>query len=120
MVKEAGPLGIAAVVPAGFGQANINQHSVKIEVNDQILPEYLGVFLNSDLCRPQFDRAATGSSRLALDYPAIRKLRILYPVDKREQQRLSAAVMTKLNKVSSLRNEADIVSAEMPKIPGTI
>lgn len=114
-----GTYGIAAIVPTGFGLANINQHSVKIEVdNNQILPEYLCVFLNSDLCRPQLDRAVTGSSRFALDYPAIRNLRILYPVNKREQRRLSAAVMKKLDKASTLRKEADIVSAEMPKIPG--
>ncbi len=113
-----GTYGIAAIVPTGFGPANINQHSVKIETNDQIQPEYQSVFLNSDLSRPQLDRAVTGSSRFALDYPAIRNLRILYPVDKGEQRRLSAVVMAKLDKASALRNEADIVSAEMPKIPG--
>ena len=81
-----GSYGIAAVVPQNFGEANINQHSVKIEVGSDILPEYLAAFLNSELCRPQYDRAVTGSSRLALDYPAIRKLQILVP-PRLEQQR---------------------------------
>ncbi|MHC5058011.1 MAG: N-6 DNA methylase, partial [Planctomycetota bacterium] len=66
-----GTYGIAAVVPKNFGPANINQHSVKIQVDkNRVLPNYLSVFLNSKLCRTQLDRAATGSTRLALDYPA--------------------------------------------------
>lgn len=81
-----GTYGIAAVVPSGFPPANINQHSVKIEVSNEIMPEYLCLFLNSSLCRPQFDRAVTGSSRPAMDYSAIRGLRILYPPDKEEQR----------------------------------
>lgn len=112
-----GTYGIAAVVPPNYGPANINQHSVKLELGDQILPDYLSVFLNSNLCRTQFDRAVTGSSRLALDYPAIRNLRILYPADKDEQRNLAADVLTKMNRVAALRMEADLVSDEMPKIP---
>lgn len=115
-----GTYGIAAVVPASFGPANINQHSVKIEVDkDKILPEYLCVFLNSDLCRPQFDRAATGSSRFALDYPAIRNLRILYPEDKKEQRRLALQVMTKLEEASNLRRQAEYVVEELPRLLGS-
>ena len=81
-----GTYGIAAVVPSGFPPANINQHSVKIEVSDEIMPEYLCLFLNSALCRPQFDRGVTGSSRPAMDYSAIRALRIIFPPDKAEQK----------------------------------
>lgn len=114
-----GTYGVAATVPAGFGPANINQHSVKMEIGGRILPEYLTVFLNSDLCRPQLDRAVTGSSRLALDYPSIRNLRILFPADKNEQLRLSMAVLEKLNQASALRTQADAISDEMPKIPAS-
>jgi type I restriction enzyme S subunit len=115
-----GTYGIAAVVPSGFGPANINQHSVKLEVSEEILPNYLIVFLNSYLCRPQFDRAVTGSSRLALDYPAIRNLRILYPSDKNVQQGLANAVGDKMDRVTALRREAESVKDEIPKIPSEI
>jgi type I restriction enzyme M protein len=115
-----GTYGIAAVVPASFEPANINQHSVKLEIGEEILPDYLVVFLNSDLCRPQFDRAVTGSSRLALDYPAIRNLRILYPADKDVQQSLATAVKNKMDRVTILRHEAETVSDEIPKIPSVI
>lgn len=113
-----GTYGVAAVVPSGFGDANINQHSVKIEVNDEILPEYLSVFLNSRLCRPQFDRAVTGSSRPALDYEAIRNLRILYPSDKNEQQRIATGVMENLHRASLLRREASALDEAMAEVFG--
>ncbi len=112
-----GTYGIAAVVPDEFGPANINQHSVKLELGDEILPDYLSVFMNSDLCRTQFDRAVTGSSRLALDYPAIRNLRILYPASHSEQRKMATLVLGKMDRVAALRKEAEAVSSEMPKIP---
>jgi type I restriction enzyme M protein len=111
-----GTYGIAAVVPKDFGPANINQHSVRVVVDRQeILPEYLCVFLNSDLCRPQFDRAVTGSSRPALDYPAIRNLRILYPPDKADQQDIAGDIMRRLAESSDLRRRADAISDLLPK-----
>lgn len=114
-----GTYGIAAVVPIDFGPANINQHSVRIRVNDDdIIPEYLCVFLNSNLCRPQFDRAVTGSSRFALDYPAIRNLRILYPPDKKEQRRIADDIMKQLAESSKLRRRADAISESMSKVLG--
>ena len=75
-----GTYGIACAVPIDFDEANINQHCVRIEVDtSQVEPEYLAIFLNSNLCKVQMDRAVTGSSRPALDYSAIRNLKILLP-----------------------------------------
>ncbi len=114
-----GTYGIAAVVPSDFGPANINQHSVRMRVNeDEIIPEYLCVFLNSDLCRPQFDRAVTGSSRFALDYPAIGNLRVLYPPDKKEQRKIADDIFRRLSESSDLRRQADAISDILPKILG--
>lgn len=111
-----GTYGVAGVVPKGFAPANINQHSVKIEVNEEIDPSYLCLFLNSELCRAQFDRAVTGSSRLALDYPAIRALRILYPTDKNVQREFVKDAARRLTKSTELRREADAVSASLANI----
>ena len=111
-----GTYGVAAVVPKGFPPANINQHSVKIEVNEHIDPGYLCLFLNSDLCKAQFDRAVTGSSRLALDYPTIKALRILYPPDKEEQQTFVAVAEERLNRAAALRNEAATVSDSLSQM----
>jgi len=88
-----GSYGISAVVPDDIGQANMNQHSVKIEVNgEMILPHYLSHFLNCDLCRRQNDRAVTGGTRPALDYSAIKSLQILFPTSMDEQNKLSQQV----------------------------
>lgn len=115
-----GTYGVAGVVPKGYGPANINQHSVKIQVNREILAEYLCCFLNSELCRPQFERAVTGSTRLALDYPSIRKLRILFPKDTEEQSRIADKVMTRLREASGLQEQADSLVRTLPKIPSLI
>ena len=114
-----GTYGIAAVVPAGFGEANINQHSVRIRVkSDEVLPEYLSVFLNSNLCRPQVDRAVTGSSRLALDYKAIRELKILLPSKKDEQAAIAAAVAKQLSQATALRRQANSLEADIAQVLG--
>lgn len=85
-----GSYGISAVVPDDIGEANMNQHSVKIEVNyEMVLPYYLCHFLNSDLCKTQMDRAVTGGTRPALDYSAIKSLQILYPKDIERQESIS-------------------------------
>lgn len=106
-----GTYGVAAAVPKGFGDANINQHSVKLELGDEVLPEYLSAFLNSRLCRPQFDRGVTGSSRFALDYETIRSLRILYPPDKGQQRQIARAVSRKLAKATTLRRNAEALDS---------
>jgi type I restriction enzyme M protein len=111
-----GSYGIAAVVPENFGEANINQHSVRIRVNDDVLPEYLSVFLNTELCRPQINRAATGSSRLALDYTSVRKLKILLPLDKDEQAKIVKSVMEKLVLSTSLRNQSEQLESQMLQV----
>ena len=102
-----GSYGIAAVVPENFGEANINQHSVRIRVSQDVLPEYLSVFLNSELCRSQIDRAATGSSRLALDYTSVKKLKILLPLDKDEQAKIVRNVTDKLVQANALRAQSE-------------
>jgi restriction endonuclease S subunit len=72
--------GIAATVPDDIGQANINQHIVRIHVNkEEVLPEFLSLILNSKFGKNQTDRAVTGGTRPALDYGSIRRLQILRP-----------------------------------------
>jgi type I restriction enzyme M protein len=111
-----GTYGVAAVVPLGFGEANINQHSVRIRVKtDEVTPEYLSAFLNSNLSRPQVDRAVTGSSRLALDYKAIRELRILLP-PRSEQVAIASAVVQQLSQATELRTQANSLEADMAHI----
>ncbi len=70
--------GKAAYVPPDFGDANINQHSVRMALKEDVLPEYVAMFLNSRFGKLQSDRKVTGDTRPALDYEEIRT--ILLPV----------------------------------------
>lgn len=63
--------GKSSVVPATLVGANINQHSVKIELKE-ILPRFLSTFLNSRYGKLQSDKSIIGVTRPALDYTSIR------------------------------------------------
>jgi type I restriction enzyme, S subunit len=70
--------GKSAYVPPTLGEANINQHSVRMSLTPDVLPEYLTTFLNSRFGRLQSDMKITGITRPALDYGEIRT--ILVPI----------------------------------------
>lgn len=67
--------GKSSVVPEYLVGANINQHSVKIEVK-KILPRFLSTFLNSRYGKLQSDKSIIGVTRPALDYTSIRNFLI--------------------------------------------
>lgn len=66
-----GAYGKSAVVEDELVGANINQHSVKIEVKN-INPYFLSTFLNSKFGKLQSDKRITGVTRPALDYLSIK------------------------------------------------
>lgn len=70
--------GKAAYVPRDLGEANINQHSVRMKFRAQVLPEYISTFLNCKYGKLQSDMKVTGVTRPALDYGEIQT--ILIPV----------------------------------------
>jgi restriction endonuclease S subunit len=75
-----GTYGVSAVVPEAFGEANINQHVVRIAVDrTRIDSHYLSMYLNSAYAQKQMQREVTGNTRLALDYAAIKTLKIVRP-----------------------------------------
>ncbi|EAL0271584.1 restriction endonuclease subunit S [Campylobacter lari] len=67
--------GKSVVVERDLVGANINQHSVKIEVKN-INPYFLSTFLNSKFGKLQSDKKITGVTRPALDYQSIKKFLI--------------------------------------------
>ena len=72
-----GHLGSAAIVPEGFGEANINQNLVKMEINkDMMSPYYLAAFLNSSFVRSQIDSLLTGNIQSILTYPKIKEVKV--------------------------------------------
>ena len=78
-----GRIGSVAVVPDNF-EGNINQHSVRFHLKAQIAnininPHYVAVFFNSGLGRSLSIREVTGGTRPALDYKALKSLKIILP-----------------------------------------
>ena len=78
-----GAYGKAAVVYKDLVGANINQHSVKIEVKN-INPYFLATFINSKHGQLQCHKKITGVTRPALDYRAIKNF--LIPMFSKEFQ----------------------------------
>jgi type I restriction enzyme M protein len=68
--------GKSAVVPKPLINANINQHSVKISLNEGLNPYFLSTFLNCKFGKLQSDKNIVGVTRPALDYEVIRNFKI--------------------------------------------
>ena len=78
-----GRIGSVAVVPDNF-EGNINQHSVRFQLkprieNITINPRYVGVYLNSSFGQSLSIREVSGGTRPALDYKAVKSLKIILP-----------------------------------------
>ena len=64
--------GKSATVSKVIEGSNINQHSVKITLNEKINPYFLSTFFNSKIGKLQSDKNIVGVTRPALDYQVIK------------------------------------------------
>lgn len=76
-ITGVGRMAVASVPPTGF-EGNINQHIVVIKTDNRYKSEILAAFLNSDIGEKLASRRATGGTRPALDYPALRSIPIIF------------------------------------------
>lgn len=89
--------GKANVYKKIFGEANINQHSVRMHFIPSLVPEYVCAFLNSKYGHFQSDRKITGNSRPALAYEEIKTYKIpLLPL--KYQNKIKEIYLESLNK----------------------
>ena len=107
-----GRIGSIAVVPDNF-EGNINQHSVRLHLKKQITnitinPSYVAAFFNSELGKSLSNREVTGGTRPALDYKAIKTLKIILPPIE-IQNKIVAEIKNRLAKVVEFRSEADSI-----------
>lgn len=102
--------GYSAIVPENIGEANINQHLVRIKIDEnKIYPQYLSCFLNCELAKVQMDRLVTGGTRPALDYPSIKEITILYPKSKEIQKSITNKTMDLVEKAYNKLNEKKLI-----------
>ena len=107
-----GRIGSVAVVPDNF-EGNINQHSVRFCLKDQITnitinPHYIAVFFNFELGKSLSIREVTGGTRPALDYKALKSLKIILPPIELQNE-IVIEIKNRLAKVVELRREAGAV-----------
>jgi type I restriction enzyme S subunit len=79
-ITGVGRMAIASVAPAGF-IGNTNQHMAVIKTSDVEVSNYIANYLNLDLVEKLASRRATGATRPALDYTAIKSIPIIENID---------------------------------------
>lgn len=76
-ITGVGRMAVSSVVPSNF-EGNINQHLVVIKTTDRFTSEVLATFLNTDIAEKLASRRATGGTRPALDYTALKSIPIIF------------------------------------------
>ncbi|HEX8775432.1 MAG TPA: restriction endonuclease subunit S [Pyrinomonadaceae bacterium] len=76
-ITGVGRMAVSSVVPEGF-EGNTNQHLVVIKTKDFKTSEVLATFLNTDIGEKLASRRATGGTRPALDYSALKSIPIVF------------------------------------------
>ena len=79
-ITGVGRMAIASVAPIGF-VGNTNQHMVVIKTKSEEQSRYLANYLNLDIIEALASRRATGATRPALDYPALKSIPIIEHID---------------------------------------
>lgn len=101
-----GRIGTVAVIPKNWEKGNINQHMVRLRFKEEILPDYFAGFFNTDFGNQQALCLTSGGSRIALDYKAIRSLKIPLPSFQIQQQ-IAAEVKSRRERAKNLKAEAN-------------
>jgi restriction endonuclease S subunit len=76
-ITGVGRMAVSSVVPEGF-EGNTNQHLVVVKTKDFETSEVLATFLNTDIGEKLASRRATGGTRPALDYSALKSIPIVF------------------------------------------
>ncbi len=76
-ITGVGRMAVSSVAPKGF-VGNINQHLVLIKTENENTSKILAVFLNSDIGEKLATKRATGGTRPALDYEALKSIPIVF------------------------------------------
>lgn len=79
-ITGVGRMAIASVAPAGF-IGNINQHMAVIKTSNIDVSNYLANYINLNVIERLASRRATGATRPALDYTALKSIPIIENID---------------------------------------
>nr|WP_019367461.1 restriction endonuclease subunit S [Pseudomonas luteola] len=79
-------IGRCAILPADFGEGNVNQHVCIIRPSLSLNPRYLCHYLNSSAGQKQIDRFQAGGNREGLNYQQIRSFDLPVPPPAEQQK----------------------------------
>lgn len=107
-ITGVGRMAITSIAPEGF-VGNINQHIVVVRTKEKELNEQIAAFLNSDIGEMLAAHRATGGTRPALDYTALRSIPIILNEDapiimkrayeeKREKEKQAEELLSSIDK----------------------
>lgn len=124
-ITGVGRMAVAGVPPKGF-EGNINQHIVVAKTKSRKDSEILAAYLNSDVGEKLASRRATGGTRPALDYPALKSIPIVF--DKSILELSTKAKENKLKKEIDADNELHgfdeyfykLINAKIPAPPVSV
>ena len=112
-----GRVGSAAVVREDHLPANINQHLVRMRIDERrCRPGFLSEWLNSPAGLELSNHYVSGGTRSALDYEAIRKIRVPLPESLQTQDSLLAIMDTARAVRKAKLAEADVLLAGISDI----
>lgn len=97
-------IGRCAILPANFGQGNVNQHVCIIRTSASLHPYYLCQFLNSALGQVQVERFQAGGNREGLNYQQIRSFDFPLP-EVGEQKKIAEILLGFDDKLATLTTQ---------------
>lgn len=103
-ITGVGRMAVASVAPAGF-VGNTNQHMVVIKTKSKEVSTMLAAYLNTDIGEQLASRRATGGTRPALDYQALRSIPVIF--DQRILDISQKATQTKQQKLQQAQQPLD-------------
>jgi len=110
--------GIACTVPPYIKEANMNQHCVRLRVDEnKILPHFLSYYLNSKYGKIQNDRNITGYTRPALDYGAVNSLKIILPNEIALQKQILKKTSKYEKKAKIILNKYNSIIDKIKEVP---
>ena len=110
-----GRVGTVAVVHPTLGECNASQEIVRIRVKEDVNPDYVAVYLNSELGKYLLERWYSGSTRARTLIRNVRKIPIIIPT-KEMQTRIVNKVMSLKQRRNKKLLEAESSSKRAQKI----
>ena len=105
-ITGVGRMAVASVPPKGF-IGNTNQHMVVLRTNDREKSRYLANYLNLDVVEKLASRRATGGTRPALDYSALRSIPVIENINFEDLEKAKQFSFEKKLKAQNLLDSID-------------